>query len=426
MIKPYLARESLAAFFVGVSSGFPYAMIGATLTTRLAQDGIDKRAITAFALAFLVYNLKPLWAWIVDGVRLPGIGRLGQRVSWLLFSGVLVMAATANLALVDPAASLQATIIAAVLLGIAGATYDIVIDAYRIETLQPHQLGVGAGMSQYGWRIGSAAAGALALLVAARAGWTAAYLACAIFALPAMLTALIVGEPQRRVVTTQRHGLTEAWRAIEGPFREFLRRPGATLVLAFVLVHKVGDTLANLTFRLLFNDLGYTNDEIAVYDVGVGFWAFLVGIFAGGLLFERWGLQRSVLLALVLMAISNLSFAALAAAGHSNPGLAAAIGFENFASGYGGVVVVAYFSALCNLRFTAAQYALISAGASVVGRVLTGTTAGSLIESMGYVDFYLLTTIAAMPGVLLFVFMMRRGLIEESLGSAGRDQDLPR
>ena len=422
MIKPYLARESLAAFFVGISSGFPYAMIGATLTTRLAQDGIDKRAITAFALAFLVYNLKPLWAWVVDGVRLPLIGRFGQRVSWMVFSGLLVMAATFNLAFVDPAASLQATIVAAVLLGVAGATYDIVIDAYRIETLQPHQLGIGAGMSQYGWRIGSAAAGAVALLVAAREGWAVAYMVCAAFALPAMLTALTLGEPARREVLSERRGLGSAWRAIEGPFREFLQRPGAGLVLAFVLVHKVGDTLANLTFRLLFDDLGYTNDEIAVYDVGVGFWAFLIGIFVGGLIFGRWGLQRSVLLALVLMAISNLSFAGLAAAGHSNLGLATAIGFENFASGYGGVVVVAYFSALCNLRFTAAQYALISAAASVIGRVLTGTTAGSLIESIGYVDFYLLTTLAALPGVLLFVFMMRRGLVEESLGSAGRNR----
>jgi PAT family beta-lactamase induction signal transducer AmpG len=422
VIKPYLARESLAAFFVGISSGFPYAMIGATLTTRLAQDGIDKRAITAFALAFLVYNLKPLWAWVVDGVRLPLIGRLGQRVSWMLFSGLLVIAATFNLAFVDPAASLQAMIVAAVLLGVAGATYDIVIDAYRIETLQPHQLGIGAGMSQYGWRIGSAAAGAVALLVAAREGWAAAYMVCAAFALPAMFTALTLGEPARREVVSERLDLGSAWRAIEGPFREFLQRPGAGLVLAFVLVHKVGDTLANLTFRLLFDDLGYTNDEIAVYDVGVGFWAFLIGIFVGGLIFGRWGLQRSVLLALVLMAISNLSFAGLAAAGHSNLGLAAAIGFENFASGYGGVVVVAYFSALCNLQFTAAQYALISAAASVIGRVLTGTTAGSLIESIGYVDFYLLTTLAALPGVLLFIFMMRRGLVEESLGSAGRNR----
>jgi PAT family beta-lactamase induction signal transducer AmpG len=419
-IRPYLAREPVAAFFLGISSGFPYAMIGATLTTRLAQDGIDKRTITAFALAFLVYNLKVFWAWMVDGVRLPVLGRLGQRVSWMLFAGALVIAAVVNLALVDPKASLQATVVAAVLVGVAGATFDIVIDAYRIETLRPAQLGIGSGMSQYGWRIGSAAAGGLALYLAARYGWVAAYIACAAFALPAMLTALWAGEPARREVISPKRGLGEVWRSIEGPFRDFLTRPGAALVLTFVLVHKIGDTLANLTLRLLFNDMGYTNDEIAVYDAGVGLGAFLVGIFVGGLLFARLGLARAVLLALVLMGISNLSFAVLAAAGHSNLGLAAAIGFENFASGYGGVVVVAYLSALCNLRYTAAQYALVSAAVSVVGRVLTGTTAGGLIESLGYVKFYLLTTLLAVPGVLLFWWMWRRGTVDEALGTAGR------
>jgi PAT family beta-lactamase induction signal transducer AmpG len=418
-LRPYLERESLAAFFVGVSSGFPYAMIGATLTTRLAQDGIDKRTVTAFTLAFLVYNLKVLWAWIVDGVRIPLLVRLGQRVSWLLLSGIAVIAAVANLALVDPTSSIEATVVAAVLVGIAGATYDIVIDAYRIETLKPYQLGIGSGMSQYGWRIGSAAAGALALFIAARHGWAVAYIACAAFALPAMLTGLIVGEPARHVVSIDKRGLAAVWESIVGPFVEFMRRAGAWLVLLFVLVHKIGDTLANLTFRLLFNDLGYSNDEIALYDVAFGFWAYLVGIFVGGIVYAGLGLKRSVLLALVLMGVSNLSFALLAAAGHSNLGMAAAIGFENLASGYGGVVVVAYFSALCNLQFTAAQYALISAAASVVGRVLTGATAGGLIETMGYVNFYLLTTVLALPGIVLFWFMMRAGLVDRALGTVG-------
>ena len=140
-VKPYVEKAPLGAFFLGVSSGFPYAMIGATLTTRLAQDGIDKKAVTAFTLAFLVYNLKWLWAWVVDGVRLPVIGGLGQRVSWLLVAGLMVMAAVANLALVDPASSLLQTAYAAILVGVAGATFDIVIDAYRIETLRPEQLG---------------------------------------------------------------------------------------------------------------------------------------------------------------------------------------------------------------------------------------------------------------------------------------------
>lgn len=419
-IRPYLEKESLAAFFVGVSSGYPFAMIAATLTTRLAQDGIEKSTITAFSLAFLVYNLKPLWAWIVDGLRLPFLHRLGQRVSWMLVAGVLVMATTFNLALADPAQNIWWTAVSAVLVGIAGATFDIVIDAYRIETLKPYQLGTGSGMSQYGWRIGAAGAAALALVVAERAGWSVAYMICAVFALPAMLTALILGEPARRQIVAAKRGMSEIWQSIIGPFEEFFRRHGAWLVLLFILVHKIGDTLANLTFRLLFDDLGYTNDEIAIYDVGVGFWALIIGVFIGGIIYARLGLKKSVLIALVLMAVSNLSFAGLAAIGKSNLGMAAAIGFENFASGYGGVVVVAYFSALTDLRFTAAQYALISAGASVVGRFLTGTTAGSLIVNIGYVNFYLLTTLAALPGIVLFWWMMRSGLVDAAMGTAGK------
>ena len=169
-VRPYFEKESLAALFLGISSGFPFALLASTLTTRLAQDGIDKKTVTAFTLAFLVYNLKVFWAWVVDGIRLPLLGRLGQRVSWMLVAGVLVIAAVLNLALVDPAADIGATVVAAILVGVAGATFDIVIDAYRIETLKPYQLGTGSGMSQYGWRIGSAAAGALALVVSARYG----------------------------------------------------------------------------------------------------------------------------------------------------------------------------------------------------------------------------------------------------------------
>lgn len=421
-LRPYLEKEAVAALLLGVSSGFPFAMIGATLTTRLAQDGIDKKTVTAFTLAFLVYNLKFLWAWVVDGVRLPLLWRLGQRVSWMLVAGVLVMAAVANLALVDPKADIAWTATCAILVGMAGATFDIVIDAYRIETLKPHQLGTGSGMSQYGWRIGSAGAGALSLVVSARYGWDIGYLACAAFALPAMGVALVLGEPARHRDPVARKGLGEAFRSITGPFAEFFQRQGALLVLLFILVHKIGDTLANLTFRLLFDDLGFSNDEIAIYDVGVGFWALLIGVFIGGIIYEKLGLKRSVLIALVLMGISNFSFALLAGAGHSNLGMAAAIGFENLASGYGGVVLVAYFSALCDLRFTAAQYALISAGTSVVGRFVTGTTAGALIEGMGYVNFYLLTTLLAVPGIVLFWWMSRSGLIDAAMGTAGDEE----
>ncbi len=319
-VKPYLEKEPLAAFFLGISSGFPYAMIAATLTTRLKQSGIDKATITAFALAFLVYNAKPLWSWIIDGVRLPVLGRMGQRVSWMLVIGLLVIAAVVNLALVDPTTNLQGMAVAAVLMGFAGASYDIVIDAYRIETLKPYQLGIGSGMTQYGWRIGAVAAASLALVVAGRTNWHIGYLVCAVFALPAMLTVLVLGEPERHHRIARKAGIDEAFKAIWGPFADFFTRRGAWLVLAFILLHKIGDTLANLTLRLLFDDLGFNNDEIALFDVGVGFWAFLAGIFIGGILYARMGLKRSVLLSLILMGVSNLSFALLAMAGHSDWG----------------------------------------------------------------------------------------------------------
>ena len=420
-IRPYFEAAPLAALFLGISSGFAFSMIGATLTTRLAQHGITKSAVTAFALTFLAYNFKFLWAPIVDNLRLPLIGRFGQRRSWLWLVGVLVMAAVVLLGFADPGEALYLVAIAAITLGIAGATFDIIIDAYRIELLEPRQLGVGSGMSQYGWRIGSAAAGALALVLAARLGWSAAYIGCAAFALPAMLVGLVMGEPPRHREPAKPHGAFQAVVAYFSPLVEFMRREGALVVLLFVLIHKVGDTLANLTLRLLFADLGFSNDEIAFYDVGVGFVALLIGIFAGGMLYERLGMKRSVLISLVLMAVSNFSFAALAAAGHSNIGMAAAVGFENFASGMGGVTVVAYLSALCNLRFTATQYALLSALASIAGRFLTGTTVGALLDAIGYVNFYVLTTLIALPGVVLFWYMMRSGLADISIGSAGKE-----
>jgi MFS transporter, PAT family, beta-lactamase induction signal transducer AmpG len=420
-IRPYFESAPLAALFLGISSGSAFAMISATLTTRLAQHGVTKSAVTAFALTILAYNLKFIWAPIVDNVRLPVIGRFGQRRSWLWLVGALVMAAVAFLGIADPNVSLYVVAIAAITVGVAGATFDIIIDAYRIELLEPRQLGVGSGMSQYGWRIGAAAAGAVALVLASRLGWTAAYAACTVFALPAMLVGVVMGEPARHREPAKPHGVIEAIVAYFSPLLEFLRRQGALVVLLFVLIHKIGDTLANLTLRLLFQDLGFTNDEVAFYDVGIGFIALLIGIFVGGTLYGKLGMKRAVLISLILMAVSNLSFAALAAAGHSIPGMAAAVGFENFASGIGGVTVVAYLSALCNLRFTATQYALLSALASIAGRFLTGTTVGALIDAMGYVNFYLLTTVVALPGVILFWLMMRSGLADLSISSAGKE-----
>ncbi|GGE10864.1 AmpG family muropeptide MFS transporter [Polymorphobacter glacialis] len=416
-IRPYTEAGPLGALGLGISSGFPFAMIASTLTTRLAEAGIDKKAVTAFTLAFLLYNIKFLWAPLIDRVRLPFLADLiGQRKAWLLVIGICVMASVSWLGLSDPAAGLGPVVAATLAVAFFGATYDIVIDAFRIESLTRNQLGAGSGMSQYGWRIGASAAGAAVLLLAESRGWSFAYVAATLFALPAIIAGFALGEPLRPAITGPiLRGWAGVQDAVVAPLADFMRRSGAVLTLAFILLHKVGDTMANLTFRLLFNDLGFTKSEIAFYDVQLGLIAYLVGVFVGGIVYARFGMKKAVLISLVLMAVSNLSFAVLAAMGHSNAGMAAAIGFENFTSGIGGVAVVAYLSALCDLRFTATQFALLSAAASITGRFLGGTTAGALIEGMGYVNYYLLTTVLALPGIFLFLYMMRAGLVDDTI-----------
>ena len=417
LLRPYAEKGPVGALLLGMASGFPIAMIAATLTTRLAESGIEKKTVTAFALALLMYNLKLLWAPVIDRVRLPVFANLiGHRRAWLMVTALAVMAAVTWLGLADPATQLPMVVAAAIAVGFAGASFDIVIDAYRIENLSPEQLGTGSGMTQYGWRIGNALAASTVLVLAGRAGWSVAYVAATLFVLPALAAGLLLGEPERLAVSgAAKRGWAAVQDAVVAPLADFLTRQGAALTLVFVLLHKIGDTVANLSLRLLFADLGFSKDEIAGYDVGIGFVALLVGIFVGGLLYKAIGLKWSVLISLLLMGISNLGFALLAIAGHSNLGMALAIGFENFSSGFGGVAVGAYFAALCDHRFTATQFALVSAAASVVGRLFSASTAGGLIETLGYVDFYLVTTLLAVPGIAIFAYMMRAGLVEDAL-----------
>ena len=412
-IRPYLEREPLGALLLGLSSGAPFAMIASTLTTRLAESGIDKKTVTAFALTFLLYNFKFLWAPFIDRIRIPGLAAaVGQRRAWLYVIAACTVAAIIWMGQVDPVADIQLMVIAALTVAFFGATFDIIIDAFRIDSLKPEQLGAGSGMSQYGWRLGSNGAGAIALFVANRAGWDIAYLAAAFFAVPAVIAGFLLGEPVRRTAVLAKEGpepfLKRVRSTFIAPLADFMTRPNAILVLLFVLIHKIGDTLANLSLRILLADLGFDKDAIAIYDVMFGLVAFLIGVFVGGIVYAKLGMMRSLMLCLILMGVSNLMFAWLATMGPVNWALAATMGFENFASGMGGVAVVAYLSWLCDLRFTATQFALLSAMSSILGRFVQGTTAGALIESLGFVNFYLLTTLLAVPGVLLFWLLMRR------------------
>ncbi|PZU51331.1 MAG: MFS transporter [Sphingomonas sp.] len=423
-IRPYLEKEPIGALLLGLSSGAPFAMIASTLTTRLAESGIDKKTVTAFALTFLLYNFKFLWAPFIDRIRIPGLAAaVGQRRAWLFVIAACTVAAIIWMGQVDPVADIQLMVIAALTVAFFGATFDIIIDAFRIDSLKPDQLGAGSGMSQYGWRLGSNGAGAIALFIANRAGWDIAYLAASFFAIPAVIAGFLLGEPVRRTAVMAKEKAEPFLKQVQStfiaPLADFLTRPNAWLVLLFVLIHKIGDTLANLSLRILLADLGFDKDAVAIYDVMFGLIAFLIGVFVGGIVYARLGMMRALMLCLILMGVSNLMFAWLATMGPVNWALAATMGFENFASGMGGVAVVAYLSWLCDLRFTATQFALLSAMSSILGRFVQGTTAGALIESLGFVNFYLLTTLLAVPGILLFWVLMKREPPAPSTAAAG-------
>ncbi|MDE2042771.1 MAG: MFS transporter, partial [Alphaproteobacteria bacterium] len=411
-IKPYIEAGPLAAFFLGISSALVYTMLAATMTQRLSEAGVNRKSISAFALALLIYSFKPLWAPFIDRYNIPLFTRaIGHRRSWLVVIGAATALALVNLALPDPKHAIGTLAIAAIIAGFCGASYDIVIDAYRIEMLKPHQLGASAGMSQYGWRFGATTASSLALIVATRANWGWAYIASALLVLPAILTSLVLGEPQHRKPTAPTTGFIQFFQNFLSPFGEFLRRDGGAVVLAFVLVSRIGDTMSNLMVRDLFHTLGYTKPEILYGDVWFGLGALFVGIFAGGVLYARLGLKHAVLVSLILMPCVNFGFGILSLIGHNMSAMIAVNSFENFGAGVSGVVMVAYLSALCNLEFTASQFALLSAAAAILGRFLTAGTAGALIEALGYFNFYILTAALSLPGIFIYLGMLRSGLV---------------
>ncbi len=415
-IKPYLTKPALAALAFGISSGFPYTLLAASLTQWLSEEGITRKAVAIFSWVLFTYNLKIVWAPLVDNVKLPILSRfLGQRQSWLVVASVALVVAIFNLAVQNPKLDLKFFAISAILVGIAGATFDIVIDAFRIELLKSSEQGVGAAMSQYGWRMGALLTSNIVLTIAAASSWKFGYMAASSIVLFGLIAGLWIGEPPARIKAVAAVA-GESWikRTVVDPLSDFFIRPGAWLVLLFILFHKIGDTLGQLMVRNMLVELDFTKAEIKWADVNFGTLCLLIGIFLGGALYARLGMRKSVLIGLILMMISNASFAILAAAGHNVPILAAAMGFESFASGVGGVAIVAYLSSLCNLAFTATQFALFSAAASILGRFLTGAFAGTLIDTYGFVNFYLLTTVAALPGVLIFAYLWRAGFVTEN------------
>jgi PAT family beta-lactamase induction signal transducer AmpG len=426
-VAPYFHARPVAAFMLGISSGFPLTLLLATMTFWLSREGIDKSTI-GFAIGLTTpYTLKFLWAPLVDKLPIPLLTRLlGQRRAWLFLVQALLFAALWQLGASDPARSLGLFAVWAIIVSFLSATQDIVIDAYRIEILSDEELPHGTAMNQFGYRTGNLLAGAGTIWLYSAddglgLGWALAYGLTGFLVLPAAIAALLVG-PGRFV---PRHAETMAngfgsWLkdTVLNPFREFFGRRGALLILLFVLIYKLGDAMGQIMLNPMIVELGFSDAEYIAANKLVGFWALIIGSALGAPFIAWLGMGRALLVSGVLMMITNLGFATLAAVGYAPYGLALTVGLENLTSGIGLTVFVTYLSGLSNLAYTATQFALLSSFAAV-GRTWLAAPSGIAAEQLGWVGFYVLTTIVALPGLLLLWVMWRRGFVVETVRQPG-------
>jgi len=428
--RPYLRPMPFVAFLLGISSGFPLTLLLATMTFWLSRVGIDKSTI-GFAIGLTTpYTLKFLWAPLVDKLPLPVLTRLfGQRRAWLFFIQALLFAALWQLGASDPALHLGQFALWAIMVAFLSATQDIVIDAYRIEILSEEELPHGTAMNQFGYRTGNLLAGAGTIFLAssegAGLGWAAAYGITAFCVLPAAIGALFAG-PGRYI---ERHARKAGaslgtWLAetVVNPFREFLGRHGAFLILGFVLIYKIGDAMGQVMLAPMIVELGFSDTEYVAVNKFVGFAALIVGSALGAPFIARLGMGRALFVSGAMMMLSNLLFCALAVAGHSTPMLALAVGTENFTSGIGLTVFVTYLSGLSSLAYTATQFALLSSFAAV-GRTWLSTPSGYLAEGLGWVGFWAFTVVAAIPGMILLWIMWTKGFVVESVRQPSTQDD---
>src|SRR5262245_20115893 len=422
-VSVYLRPRVLVVLLLGFSAGLPLALSGETLRVWLADRGVDLGTIGLLTLAGLPYTIKFLWAPVVDALHVPWLTqRLGRRRAWLAASQLLLMAAIVFLGTRDPIAAPWMIGLGALIVAFASATQDIVIDAYRVESLPTDEQ--AAGMAGYvaAYRVGMLASGAgviglTAWLEAQGLGkevvWPIAFVVAAALVLVGLAAVLLGREPPAREEAAAEAGsdvVTRVYSAARGAFAQFLSRDAAIAVLVFVVRYKLCDALAGtMTAPFVITGMGYDKGTYAAIVKGVGLGALLIGGFAGGAVARALPLAAALWLGAVLQLISNLAFVWLYFQPVSAGALTAAIVVENFTGAIGTVIFVAYLSALCNSPLhTATQYALLTALAST-GRTFLSSGTGYLVAAIGWPLFFIATAVAALPALVLMAWLQQRG-----------------
>jgi PAT family beta-lactamase induction signal transducer AmpG len=379
---------------LGFSSGIPLALTGTTLQAWMATEKIDLAVIGVFSLVGLPYTVKYLWAPVMDRFLPPFLGR---RRGWMLVTQLGLVLAISAMAFSDPAGATTLFAALALLVAFASASQDIVVDAYRTEVLEPFELGPGAGVHILGYRIAMLTSGAIALILADRLPWKTVYLLMAGSLLVGIVASLSCPEPQLKEKPPA--SLREA---VVEPFVEFLGRPGALGILLFVILYKLDVVMATALTTPFMLELGFTKTDIGAVTKGFGMAATIVGTLFGGAVVARAGMKSSLWLFGILQGVSTLAFLALAHLGHHYPMMVAAIGLENLCSGMGTAAYAAFLMSLCNKRFTATQYALLTSLMALT-RVIVGAPTGYLAKTFGWELYFLVSMLAAAPGLLLLL-----------------------
>ncbi len=433
-LSVYRDRRLLVIVLMGFSSGLPLLLTLSTLSYWLARVGVDKTSIGLFALVGLPYTVKFAWAPIIDHVRLPWLSRrFGRRRGWALATQGALVVAIAALGATDPATDPWWTAAAAFAIAVFSASQDIAIDAYRIEILEDFEQGAGAAGTQFGYRIGLLVAGAGALALSDFLAWSWVFALLAACVLVGVVAVLIAPEPdtgyrQPGADAAPDRPWTEAMRewlevAVVEPFLDILRRRAWLAILGFVLLYKFGDAIGGVMANPFYVELGFTGVEVAGITKVFGLVATLAGIFAGGALVARLGILKALVVGGILQAATNLLFAVQAVLGHDIAMLAVSIGADNFTGGLGSAAFVAYLSSLCNPTFTGTQYALLTSFMAA-GRTVLSAGGGWLADHLDWVTFFVTTTVLAVPGLLLLLYLIR--LLPEGSGRASDGRAVPR
>ncbi len=399
----------LVATLMGFASGLPLLLTGSVLQAWMKDEGVDLGTIGLFALVGLPYTLKFLWAPLMDRFTPNGLGR---RRGWLLLFQVALISALLLLSVSQPAIDPWWLAVAALLVTFFSASQDIVIDAYRREALADDEQGLGASLYVNGYRVGMLLASGGGLILADHIAFAQVYQLMAAFMLLGVVTTIFAPEP---VAAEGTPGTLRE--AVIQPFVEYFSRRDAVVILAFILLYKIGDTMASHMTTPFYLDIGFSKTEIGTVVKLFGFWATITGGLIGGILIMRLGIFRSLWLFGILQGVSTAGFALLAHLGPSIGGLAAVITFENLSGGMGTAAYIAYMASLTNKKFTATQYALLS---SLMGvpRVIAAAPTGYLADAMGWTVFFILCALIALPGLLLLRWLHARGTDDRPTGGA--------